>query len=327
MKKNVFPFVILITLLLSACSISTAKPAADPVPSTAAVQTGSADFTYVALNRDLYNRYLAKLEVVFNGTNSWKYQLQTRKSSPMREYALHIEGIDKSANPGDVRILTDGATSWMIGPGTEDECIQYPNDIGMDPTLLYPETLISEQSLVRVLTYVGEESVAGISSRHFSGSAPSIGDWKDVQVDVWQDKASQGLLRFTMQATGEDPFFGKGVGQLTAQYEASALDVVAIPPVEGCEIGVPLPEQLDRYVRLPGMASFESASSLEEMYQYYQNALAQAGWTEKEPLEQLGEVVVLSYQKNEESVEIQIETAASGGTKVKLIFLQDNNTH
>ncbi len=318
MKKRSVVIILLLALLIAACS---------PKPSTSSTSggkqqgAGSAKETFTDLNREKFSSYLSRFRVQFDGDASWGYQLQTRKSPTLREINLHIEGIEKSANPGDVRMVTDGKTSWMIGPGTDNECVQFPNGQGMDPTLIYPEMLLPGDSLAGLLKLAGNEPIGGIASQHYTGSAPTAGNWKDVSVEVWQDPGSRGLLRFTMQASGTDPFFGKGAGKLTAYYEAGALDVAAIEPVKGCEISVPLPDPVEMYVRLPGMASFESNSGLEQMQSFYQTELPKANWTEKEPPAQSEGVTILSYQRNYESVEIHIEALTDGGSKVKLLFI------
>lgn len=330
MKIQKIPFLSLFILLVLLLAPACAGPAGGPLSSrTADPASGSTQNAspgkpaFTDLNRDTYSSYFSKFEVQFEGPQRWRYELRTRRSPALREFNLHMEGFDRAANPGDVRIVTDGKTSWMIGPGTDEQCVQFPNNQGMDPTLLFPEMLVSNKNLAALLAYQGEESIGGIAALHYSGSAPAVGDWKDARIDVWQDKAGKGLLRFAMQASGADPFFGKGAGRLTAQYEASALDVAEIAPVQGCEISVPLPDSAAMFVRLPGLASFESPAGLDEMRKFYQTRLAQGNWSEKEPPEQGESVVVLSYQRDNEAVEIQIETVAGGGTKVKLIFLEE----
>jgi hypothetical protein len=76
------------------------------------------------------------------------------------------------------------------------------------------------------------------------------------------------------------------------------------------------------FVRLPGMASFESKSSIEELVKFYQAALPGQNWVEKEPPFQGKEGTVLSYQRDVEEVEIHIEQNPAGGSSVKLLFIQ-----
>lgn len=313
MNKNMLASVCLLVFLLSGCSSASNGTSQNASPSTS-------KSALTTLNRGQLKNYTATFEVQFNGAKPWKYQLTTRRAAGLREENLHIEGVEKSQNPGDVRMVTDGETTWMIGAGTDLECVRFPNNQGMDPSLVYPETLIPQVDMPS-LSFIGEETAAGRKSQHYSGSVSTAGSWKDLKLEIYQEKSSGALLQFAMQAAGEDPFFGTGAGSLTAQYSVKALDVTTIEPVKGCEITTPLPGSAKNLVRLPGMVSFESAEAVDQISQYFQSQLPAANWQEMEPPVQSEGSVVLSYLRDAEEVEVHIEGAASGGTKVKLLFL------
>jgi hypothetical protein len=307
--KKILPALISILLcvfLISACSSASGTP----------------DTNQPMLARDAAGSYSAEFRLQFNGAKNWSYLLKTRKSQDLREISLHIEGLQGAQNPGDIRMLTDNTTTWMIGEGTDQQCVQFPNGQGMDPTYIYPESLISLKSLGSALKPMGEEQLAGVAMFHFSAAAAASGPWKDANIDFWQEKSSGALRQFNMTATGEDPFFAGGIGKLTAGYTAGPLGSEAISPVAGCEISVPLPETISKFVRLPGMASFESRSSVEELVKFYQKALPEQKWAEKEALVQAKGGTALSYQRGAESVEIHIEMNPAGGSAVKLLFIQ-----
>jgi hypothetical protein len=316
MKKHFLPIIFLLVMTLTNCS----------APAGQSENKGQVIFSKPALtslNRDALNSYSSTFTVQFEGPTRWMYQLKTRKSQSLREISLHIEGIKKIENPGEIRLVTDGTTSWMIGPGTDEECVQFPNNQGMDPTLIYPETLLPQQEILNMLRYSGEETVAGILNQHYSGSASSAGGWQNVRVDTWQDKTTKALLKYNLDATGNDQIFGAGEGKLTARYEAAGLGSAAIEPVKGCEISAPLPDAATKIVRFPGLASFESAAGVDAMRNFYQSRLPQENWAENEPPTQSGTVTVLSYRKDAEGLEINLEALPGGGCKVKLIFIQN----
>jgi hypothetical protein len=314
-KRFYFTIVLFFGLVMIGCSARTAKPA-----NGRTVEPSKQDFNL--LNRDILSSYSSTFTIQFEGSTRWTYQLKTRKSPMLREFTLHIEGIDKKKNPGDVRLVSDGKTSWMVGPGTDQECVQFPNDAGMDLHLIYPETLLPPPELADLLKYAGEEVVAGVSSRHFAGNAPSAGGWRDVSVDVWQEKNSHWLLKFNLKASGDDQIFGAGNGKLSATYEAAGLGSDPIQPVLGCEIGVPLPDSAVKVVRFPGLASFETTDSIDDIRNFFQTRLTQENWVENEPPAQSNDATVLSYRRDFESVEIHIAPLPESGSKVKLIFTQ-----
>ena len=303
MKKTFFLFAFLVMFLAAGCTTSSDK----------------SDFTN--FNHDGLSSYTSTFDVQFYGPVHWAYQLTTRKTPKQREMGLHIIGIEGADNPGDVRLVTDGTTSWMTGPGTDNECVMFPNDQGMDPTLLYPEELVSMEQLAEILRLSGEEEIIGRKSLHYSGTAPSMKGWKDAKIEVWQDKDDGSLLQFDMKATGDDPVFNTGAGRITARYQTIATNGGTIAPVKGCEIAVPLPKTAKQVVRLPGLASFESSAKPVEISKFYQAQLPDADWTVKDAPAKSEGVTILSYQRSKQAVEIHIEAGDPSGSKVKLIFI------
>ena len=272
------------------------------------------------LTREGFDAYSSTFTVQFDGPTDWVYRLQLRKSASQREYNLHIEGVDRSFNPGDVRMVTDGATTWMSGAGTDNTCVQFPNNTGMDPEFILPETLTPMDQLVSLLKYVKDEPILAKTGEHWNGSGLTIGNWQNASVDVWIEKSGQTLLRWNLQASGDDPFFGAGAGTLKASYEVSDLSAPTIEPVTGCEIAVPLPDSAVKVVRLPGIASFETSASSKDIQTFYQTILPQEDWAEAEPPVQAAGVMALSYRRGAETVLIQIRSIEEGGSKVQLIF-------
>jgi hypothetical protein len=310
---KLFPILILIffwIFLISACAPAPLTPAPTQDPSQP------------MLNRDAAASYSAGFLVQFNGTKNWNYLLKTRKSATLREINLHIEGVQGGQNLGDIRMVTDNATTWMIGAGTDQQCVQFPNGQGLDPTYIYPESLVSLKNLGAGLKPVGEERLEGITVMHFRATGAASGPWRDATIDLWQEIGSGMLRQFTMTASGEDPFFASGPGKLNAVYNTAPLDSEEISPVSGCEISVPLPEGINTFVRLPGMASFKSRSSVADLVKFYQSSLPGQKWVEKSaPAQNQGDTV-LSYQRGAESVEIHLASDSKGAAIVKLLFIQ-----
>jgi hypothetical protein len=317
MKKSLIALFLLIALSLvtAACGgqasngPKTVKPFATntPVPDL--------------LGREKLSAYTATFLIDFDGPVKWKYQLITRKAPTLRETTLHIEGIAGAQNPGDVRMVTDGVTTWMKGPGTDEECVQYPNNTGMDPNLVYPEALISMESLPSLAKFVREEPVAGRDTRYYMGGPTTIGKWQNASVEYHQQKDSGALLQFAMLAGGEDILFNTGRGTMLAAYSIDSFDTPAIEPVTGCEIDVPLPESASKLVRLPGLISFESKDGTDAMRDYYQQALSEAGWQASEGPAQSGETMMLSYINGSRTLEVHI-TRGDEGTSVKLVEIE-----
>ena len=301
-----------VLLMLAGCGTATTQ--VPQVETPAPVEGGTLRY-----DRDALPTYQSDFQIEFAGAKNWLYALQTRKSTDLRETSLHMEGVENEQNPGDIRLVTDGTTSWMTGEGTDNECVQYPNGAGMDPSFLHPEALITRAQMESALKLVGEESVGGVAMMHYQASG-AAGQWSDALLDVWTERDSGMLLRFKLEGSGNDPFFGGGPGKLTATYTATGLAEAPIAPVEGCELSVPLPGDTRMFVRLPGMASFDTGDLADAVSAFYQTALPQEGWTEKDSPAQADGLIVLSYWRSAEAVEVHIETL-TGGSRVKLLFM------
>jgi hypothetical protein len=320
MKTRILLLSILLCIVLVGCSAPPATPTIQGAKINTGVKTGTGTTTFNGLNRDVGQSYDGSFVVQFTGSEPWTYTLKIRKNETLGELSLHLDGIQGANNPGDIRLVTDGQTSWISGQGTDEECVQFPNGQGMDPQWILPENLVSDQNLKNMLASTAEEKISGRDSFHFSGAANEAGDWKNVKAEVWQDKSNQALLRYTLDSQVDDPFFGTGMGQLSARYEASEPGNVAIEPVKGCEISVPLPEGASKFVRLPGMASFESSQKLDQLQIFYQQRLPKEGWTQKDVPAINDGSVVLGYVRNAEEVEIHIAPGSNGAMQVKLLF-------
>jgi hypothetical protein len=316
---------ILIIVILLAAGCSSAAPAekekggpAAPVVAPASKAPPPQPDMY---DRHAWDSYAALFQIQFNGPVNWTYRLKTRKLAGLSEYDLHIEGISGAQNPGDIRMVTDGETTWMKGPGTDNECIQFPNGAGMDPQYLSPEELFDAKKLNSQVKLLGEEPVNGVSAQHFQQKGGAFGPWKNAEIDIWAEKSSKMLMLFTFKAQGADPFFETGSGEVSAIFATSEAGSQPIALISGCEVPVPLPETVEMYVRLPGMVSFETPTSAADLQRFYQVALPQEEWSENEPVAQGDNATVLSYRRGAEVVQIQILPWSKNGSKVQILFL------
>lgn len=317
-KKVVWSIPLVLILFLAACSGDASENAIKP-GGTSTPNTSPA--LWSAANLDSLGNYAATFMIQFNGQVKWKYNLSTRKTSGLVENSLHIDGMDKSRNPGDIRSVTDNTTTWMIGEGTDKECVQFPNNQGMDTKWITPESMVSPKELSANLKLVGEEKMAGRDSLHYAGSAAKVDVWKDARFELWLDKTTRALLKIEFLASGDDEFFWTGAGTVYALYTVDNLNPGKIDPVPGCALSVPVPDGVTRLVRLPGLASFNSKASLNDLKAFYQDRLPKENWKEAVPAAQSATAIVLSYQRNADKVEIHIEPGSAGVSTVKLVFL------
>jgi hypothetical protein len=266
--------------------------------------------------------YRATFEIRFAGTYTWVYRLESRTDGSAdggaTAYDLHIEGVDASQNPGDVRVVLEGDEVKMRGPATDDACVQFPSDLDLGQSFLSPDDLMPHQEIEPALRPTGTETIAEREAVHYALRQPSLADWQDVEIDIWKDATSGATLRYDLRAQGTDPLFDAGEGTLSGQFVVQDLGPQAIEPITGCEIDLPLPPDAERLVRMPGLVAFESAATPDEIVAFYQAALAESGWEPIAEPETGVDAVLLGYHRDGEMLNVNVETRETG-TYVELL--------
>ena len=263
-------------------------------------------------------RFLIKAETLSEGR--WRIKYPEPVGNLLQERELERTEVGDHSYP-----MPSGDSDWDAqdlaqrylniatrGPGTDEECVQFPSDLYLGPVFLTPDDLINPQGLQEPLVSLSAETIAGVETTHYTVRQASLDDWHDLKVDLWLDAATGAALRYDLRAPGPDPLFGAGEGVLSGQFLVNEVGPQVIEPITGCEIGLPLPPDATRLVRLPGLIAFESVATPAEITAFYQAALAEAGW---EPLAepQVGaDAVLSSYRRGEQTLEINVETSDAG---------------
>jgi hypothetical protein len=297
------------TLLLALLLLTACAPVVTPLPTPA-----EPALDYKGLNTQALVAYHATFLLRFEGDSSWSYRLDARSDGTAHEYLLELEGLSPAQDPGDVRLVSQGGVSRMRGEGTDGQCVQFPSDMALGPSFLLPDDLLAPAELTPFLQEQGQQQVNGVDATLYSLSQASLAGWGDVGVDLWLDPVTGAVLRYDLQASGADPLFDSGSGALTGRYLVNQIGGQAIAPITGCEIDLPLPEEHHGLLKLPGLVAFESTASLPETVDFYRARLPDEGWTESdEPL--VGQqATVLSYERDGEALEINIEQSDPGVT-------------
>lgn len=234
--------------------------------------------TYPGLALDALEGYQSTFQINFIGDANWSYLLVTNKNETLTEYTLRVEGVEKSKNPGDIRMVTDGTTSWMTGPGTDFECFLFPNSLDLGPSFLTPDNLIRPNQISESLVMVGEENLLGFNTTHYLLDTAQLDRWQSLVIDLWQTHDEKVTLRYFFQGVGNDPLFDFGNGQIFAVFTLNHTLPQPILPVEGCLINFPLPEDISNLSRFPNLISFETDASMADMSDFYNRALLERGW-------------------------------------------------
>lgn len=262
--------------------------------------------------------HAAVFDLSFDSDDSWVYSVRTRTSETAVERSLHIEGVSDARNPGDVRMVAEGGVSRMSGPGTDNECLRFPETMDVNLSFLGPDDVLLPSAFREPLVAIAQEDIAGRASTHYAMLQDELDGWQDVQVGLWIDNETGAVLRYDLAATGWDPFFGAGYGRIEGRYQVESLGPQSIEPIEGCQVDYPLPDQVEGLVKLPGVVAFETPMSVDDVAAFYRSALESAGWRRQGEEERSSGAVVLSYRREAESLDVTIRETARG-TRVELL--------
>lgn len=211
MRRLFLSLVVFLTFI--ACSTSTVNTSKEGNTSESDIVVD----TYSGINLEALPNFSATYSIDFEGDYTWRYTLVTRFDGELTEYFLHIEGVDPVRNPGDIRLVTDGETSWMTGPGADNECFMFPDEMDVGPAFLSPDDILAPQQVTTLLSPKGEEEIESIQTTHYVARADALGGLSNLRIDLWLSSARTALM-YNLQASGGDPLFDAGEGHLNANF-------------------------------------------------------------------------------------------------------------
>lgn len=308
-----------VILLAAGCSTAPAQPVVQLTASEPPAMDVQATLeptlpapTYQGVGLDNLDQYAASFVVSMQTEKPWTYRLSLHRSGEVREFVLHLEGVDPAKNPGDVRLVSDGITSRMRGEGTDDLCMQFPTDMLGAPKFLLPDDLIVPAELAGQLVSAAVEDMAGAQVLRQTADHAALTGWEDVQAEVLTSLQDGKVRQVSMNAQGADALFGSGKGALSAEYKLESTEPQQIEPIAGCEVDLPLTDDAASLIIMPGMVSYETALSMNDTVAFYTGALEEQGWLKYDTTKSSQDSSVMSYRRGEESLEITIRALASG---------------
>jgi hypothetical protein len=299
---------ILILLVLLAFSIVGCSSGAD-----------ESDELYSGMNLETLPGYRAVFNLTFEGESLWSYRLETQAGEDEYAYELSLEGLRAMQDPGDVRMVHSQGTNRMIGEGTDNECVQFPDSTDIGVLFLTPDEIFDPNMLDAALIAFEEDEIAGQETIHYSLQQSNLLTWEEISLDLWISVDDGATLRYDLTAIGPDPLFGGGEGQLVGQFNVLEISEQSIAPINGCEIDFPLPDDHAGLIKLPGLVAFDSSMTPVELARWYQEALDEAGWSPSADSQTTSSSVQLSYQQGDEQVQIKM-VAVDSGSQVEILF-------
>lgn len=325
----------------------TAVPTPEPTPEPVAVSLADLNFTSRPDELDSY-RY----EMIISATGVDQSGAEVTQSITIlmafttdpqaMSISMTAEGADMVADGVDmdpldfanIEIVQIGGTSYMVFP--EIGCMAFPadEDLMQNPLLseISPEAMFGDLSGVKL---VGEEDRAGFRVLHYTFDESSLpaDDREDVRTmngHLYIAKEGGFLVAMIVDLEGSADEFLMGldaVEDATVRMEYTLKDVnqvieIVIPA--GCagqtaeDLDYPVLEDAANLFNMFGMISYTTAVSVADAIEFYQNEMAELGYTYSEDDSFIfGSTALLVFNNDTGSVSINI-SEGDGETSVTI---------
>lgn len=241
--------------------------------------SGPADLGKLNMSLDKLGPFRSIFVLSFDGDQDWVYKVETRYDGVLIEYSLHIEGVDPTKNPGDVRLVNTNGDNRMRGPGTDELCIQFPDEMNTGVLFLSPVDLVNPDALIQSWNIQESQLYLGRQTSRYTTSQDYYYGWEDIAVTFNIDTSSGAMLNYIFDAVGSDPLYEYGGGKIHGEFSIIEIGSQEILPIEGCKIPIPIPEDAHNIIILPGVYSYESSVGPVRTDQFLTQELAPLGWT------------------------------------------------
>jgi hypothetical protein len=321
------------------------KPAAQAVKSTAVPPTTAANVED-ALSVQSRDAGLDKLK---SYRSQWRGEWKSTESGATQstgwDWFEEISRSDKAHHWGgkftDSKSQKSGGAFefWQVGDATyivttdeqgKQECTMFSGDgqgDSMAKGLLTPGALGG----VSGAKYVGAETVNGIRAKHYKydEKAASLAGFGKVNGEIWIAEDGGYVVKDTSSWEGAAGLFGAGtkaIGSGTWTYQVQDVNKpLVIKPPEICEKGnvdVPVMADATEKTRMGPMLTYKTAAKPKDVVDFYNKAMAKAGWQSAGEPEIADEMSTLGFAKDGATVQITI-LPADGKTQVMATTSKD----
>lgn len=239
---------------------------------------------------------------------------------------MSVEGIEGAEEFGQMEMAQIDGVSYMslpefgcISSSGEEDMFENPFD-----EMLSPDELLEELSEAR---RVGEETVSGIPSIHYTFDEESLDSTDEVEWvegHVYIAKEGGYVVSLVMDGEGDLNTFADGsdqFGKLHMEYNIKNVnEPVEIALPEGCDSAnlsdsaYPILEDAYEFSSFAGFVSYKSDVSFEEAVEFYEEALAEEDWTKDEGSSFITEGnAIMSFTKEGETLNLIISEESDSG--------------
>lgn len=327
----------------------TPEPTPTPTPEPVSMEDVELDTTALSASSNL-NSYRSKMTITATGTQdgqevqeSLDFVTEYTKDPLVQHVVMSGIGFD-SSEPGSVEIYSTADTmylnmgdQWMSMPTGEDnqisETILTPDDLLSD-TCGWKKEKDTELNGVKVEHYTTTK--AQLEACSAVGLLSSIGELSDAGGDLYVAKDGNYVAQmdFFYEGTGLDLNLGgtdEAVqqGRMDIHFEMSDVNqpfTVQIPE-EAIQAGalpedIPIPPDAEEVSNMFGMITFLSASTPQQVADFYKAEMPNNGWAEVSTNEMSG-MFMLEYSKDGRTANLIIQTDEDAGKTSVLITVEE----
>lgn len=295
-------FLLILSLVLSACGTRTDAPPAEETGDPAAVSQipgavmvqgevafGPGAFVFPEPNAGLaeLSSYKSTLMLSFDGTHDgqaeqWSkiYVMLSTKEPAARQFAIEKTG-DNSDPDAVFMAEVDGAAYEQRG---ESAC----NANVIDEERSLGNTWEPAGFLTGVFgaDEAGSETVNEIAASHYTFDQRALGQdgLTESTGEMWVASDGGYIIKYLLTTKGDATYFGEGIeGALTWDYELTDVNQpVAFVLPDNCPAGMvdaPLLPDAANILNMPSILAYDTSTSLTEAAAFYQEQIPNLGWT------------------------------------------------
>lgn len=230
-----------------------------------------------------------------------------------RRIVLSSFGNTQPNQTGSMEMITIGDTSYIIfeNEGKKSCISSSSSETETEQGLFTPEMLGG----ISGARYVKTETVNGIQAKHYAwkeGGVAGLG-FSSAKGDVWVAVDGNYVVKYTAEGTGKGSLFGssgKEEGTITIEYNVTEINgSFKIEPPKECESAasdIPLMADAQNKSMFGDMISYESASSFEDVVNFYKAEMPAAGWEQADEPTEMEGLAMLSYSKDNRKAQLMI---------------------
>lgn len=309
---------------------------------------GALDLSFPDTDASDFDSYVIAFNLEFTSrdaedgapTQSMVADMRFDNTIPAVSMDLELEGIEGTEEFNMISMAEIGDTAYMSLPGmgcvTSSAAEAALFEENPFEEMMSPESILDELEL-QDAEEVGEETINGIETTHYTFDETFLddpeGEIESAEGHIYIAQDGGYVVRMVMDVEGALPDFAQegtdSFGALHFEFDVSNInEPVEIGIPAGCEDNgagsdLPMPDDAYEVSSFAGFLSYKTDMAKEDLVAFYEEALAEAGWTanEEESMD-LGSLVSMTYNKDGETLTVTI-TEEEGSEALTVLLMEE----